>query len=360
MSAEGTKKLLRAFEKQAGTTHFLTSMSVSPPENYHNSETVEIDINRSGEEIAIPVADISSGYRLNEADQFVNKEFTPPIFKENFALNAYTLLKRLPGNTPFDSPQFQAAATARIASGTQKILKKIQRTLELQWSQIYTTGTVTLYDSDGNAVYVVDFKPKATHFPTAGTAWDAAGADPVGDLLALFNVIRNDGLNDVEQTVFSEAAFEQALKIDSFKDRYNRDGIMLGNMVPMQVGGTGGGNFRGTLEIGNYRINIWTYGGRYTDPVTGSKKQYIDGPYVCAMAPGRFDTTFGAIPRIVAPDSRVMKYVPRRVMMGNRRLDMSVNAWVTPDGETVYAGVGTRPMGIPTDIDAIGCLNTGL
>jgi len=69
----------------------------------------------------------------------------------------------------------------------------------------------------------------------------------------------------------------------------------------------------------------------------------------------RLDLTFGAVPRIAPPEARAMPFMPNRVSGGG--FDMSPNAWLSPDGETLAVSISSRPLPIPTEIDSFGCLD---
>lgn len=364
MSDTTTVRMISAYIQQAAPTMFLSGFFQSPMENFHSSEEIEIDIERSDEDIAIVIQDLSTGYRMNTDDIYTNKKFKPPIYKESVNLNSSDLLKRLPGMDPFETPNFRGNIITRMFSKMTKIERKIRRSIELNAAQVLQTGVITLTDAAGNALYTLDYFPKATHFPTAGTAWNLAGADPAGDILALANVIRNDGLTDPDQLLMGENAFEAFVKNDDIQKRFDIRRIDLGTIAPMEMRGQGG-NFRGVVEIGNYRYDVWTYGGRYKDPQTGTKIQYLDPAKVVVRASsGRLDATFGAIPNIgrelgVTGPSLVPQ-LPGRISNGEGGMDLFTNVWIEPNGEILYGGVGTRPLLIPTAIDTYGCLATGV
>lgn len=363
MSGTVTKRMLRAYEQMAGATLFLTGLFQSPPENFHTSEEVEIDIVRSDEDIAIVIQDLSTGYRMNSEDLYTNKGFKPPIFKEAIALNAFDLIKRMPGQNPFESPDFRANLILKMFNGMVKVERKIRRALEQQASQVLQTGTVTLADENGTALYTLDYKPKGTHFPTSGTAWGQVGADPLGDLQALAEVIRNDGLDDPDQLIMGVKAFNAFIADEEVQKHYDNRRIDQGTISPMRMNGQGG-NFRGVVEIGNYRYDIWTYGGRYKDPQTGNKIQFVDPAKVIMRASGgRLDATFGAIPNIGvllnSQANQLLPELPSRISNAEGGMDLHTNAWLTNDGEQMFGGVGTRPLLIPTAIDTFGCLDTG-
>jgi len=358
MSGTATKKLIRLYESAgSNVTRFLSGFFQSPPQNFHSTESVEIDIVRSDEDIAIVVEDLSTGSRMNSDDLYTNKEFKPPIYDEAMAINAYDALKRSPGANPFGDVNVQSTIVTRAFKNYQKIEKKIRRAIEFQASQVLQTGVVDLKNAAGVSLYAIDYKPKATHFPTAGTAWSDPAAPVLGDLLALATVVRSDGLVNPNTLIMGEDAFENAVKNTQFKERFDVRRIDLGRVSPMQVNGEGG-QYRGVVEIGTYMFDIWTYGARYKDPQTGNSTPYVDPDKVIMLAlPGTvLDATFGAVPMIAPPDARVAPFMPSRMQANG--VDMFPNVWLTPDGKQLIAGLASRPLMIPTGIDTFGCITT--
>lgn len=363
MSTSVTKRMLEAYFQDAPATMFLASLFQVRPENIHRSETVEIDIERSDEDISIAIQDLSTGARYNSKDLYTNKNFTPPIHKEKFALNAFDLIKRQPGFNPFEDVTFLRNLTRQFFSNMREIARKINRSIEVQASQVLQTGTVVLNDENGNAVYSINYSPKASHFPTAGTAWGSTGDTPIKDLNSLANEIRNNGLGDVDQGIFGEDAFEAMMENTDIQNRLDTRRADLGQIARMPVGGTRGGNFRGTLDMGNFKIDVWTYGGRYKDPQTGNKVQFVDPSKVILRdSMGRLDATFGAIPNIARElgmnSTSLIPGLPSRFPSVAAQSDLTTNAWISPDGEQAFGMVGSRPLLIPTAIDTFGCLET--
>lgn len=364
MSDTTTKRMIAAYFQRGTILMFLSGFFESPAENFYSSEKIEIDIERSDEDIAIVVQDLSTGHRMNTDDLYTNKEFTAPIFKEAINLNSNDLLKRMPGDDPFMQVNVRANIITRMFKKMSKIERKIRRSIELQAAQILQTGSVTLTDENGVALYILDFLPKATHFPIAGIAWGSPGATIAADISALAEVIRNDGLADPDQLLMGIDAFEAFIKDDDIQKRYDNRRIDQGTIAPMQMRGSGGA-FRGTVEIGNYKYDIWTYGNRYKDPQTGAKIQYLDpGKVVVRASSGRMDATFGFIPNIGRElgltGTNLVPDLPSRISSEGGSMDLFTNAWISPDGETLFGGVGARPLLIPVAIDTYGCLDTGL
>ena len=360
MSDTSTKVMLSAYEQDIEPSMFLSGQFQSPRRNFHNSEEVEIDIIRSEEDISIAIQDLSTGARLNSEDIYTNKAFRPPIHKEAGPINAHNLIKRMPGQDPFQAVDFQANAIARGVRLGRKLQRKILRAIEVQSAQVMTLGVVTLVDENGNGIYSIDYKPKATHFPTTANAWNTATATMLADIEALANVIRGNGLSDPDMLIMGEGSYELFIQDADVLARFDNRRIQGNGIVPMDRLGNGG-IFRGVIEIGNYKYDIWTYGGRYRDPQTGVSTKYIpDDKVVVRSSTGRMDATFGGIPRIGAPDPRVPAALTSRVSVPDQMLDLQMNAWITQDGETMMVQAGTRPLMIPTAIDTYGCLDTGI
>lgn len=367
MSDKTTKKMLSAYIQNAmAPTAFLSGMFQVRPENFHESEKVEIDIQRSGEDVAIVVQDITTGHRLNSDDLYTNKEFTPPVFKEAFALNAFDLLKREPGQNPFASSFIRQNLMARVTRNGIKVINKIKRSIELQASQVLQTGKVDLKNEAGTTLFTIDFKPKATHFPTVSVAWNAVGADPMGDINSVAEVVRTDGLSDPNVLIMGTKAWMEFSSNADVREMLDNRRIEGNSLVAMQMLGNGG-IYRGTVEIGNYKYDIFTYGGRYKDPQTGVSTMFVDPAKVIVMSmDARLDLTFGAVPNIgelmgTSQRAQLLPELPGRLSgTGANGFDLFTTAWTTNDGEQLFAGFAARPLCIPTAIDTFACLNTGL
>lgn len=364
MSGTTTRRMISAYYQEASPTAFFTGMFAARPENFHSSEEVEIDIVRSEEDVSIVIQDLSTGYRMNSDDLYTNKGFKPPIHKEAFPLNAFELISRMPGQDPFQSPDFRANIITKVFSGMRKIERKIRRAMELQASQIMQTGIVTLTDSAGTALYTLDYKPKATHFPTAAVSWATATlTQKIAHLTSLCDVIRGDGLVDPDELDIGATAWENLLQTTGFLDRLDSRRADLGTITPMEKRG-GGGIYRGALELGNYKLDVFTYSGRYKHPQTGVSTPYLDpAKIVVRSSAARMDATFGAIPNIGAllgASGRLIPELPQRMNSTDSGMDLFTNVWMDGPGEALFGGVGARPLMVPTAIDTYGCLDTQL
>ncbi len=365
MTDATTKRMLSAYRPLAGAPMFLSGWFQSPPQNFHRSEKVEIDVERDEPNVALPVQDLDTGFRHNKNTKFTNKEWTPPVFNEAAIVKGWDTLKREPGEIPYSDGEFIGRARARALRSLPKLERKIRRAIELMASQVLQTGKISIKDSTG-ALYEEDFEAKDTHFPNAATTWGDSGADPLNDLQGLAQKIRRHGKTRPRVLIFGETAFGKFIDDATVQKRLDNRNMKLGEVAP-EVRGAGA-TFQGFVWIGHYRFEMWTYDGFYIDPETNTDKSFVDDNNVIMLsraappddAAARFDLTFGEMPLLKLPSDAARRFLPpaTRLMDGERSLDLQLNAWFSGDGRNLHVSAGTRALTIPTAVDAFGCLNT--
>lgn len=346
--------------EEASAPMFLSGFFQTPEQNFHNSEKIEIDVQRDDEEIAIVIQDLSVGARQNEMGKYVAKAFTPPIFDEEGNINAFNLIKRMPGENPYADPDFQGHAIAQSFQIFRRLEMKVRRAIELQCAQVLQEGKITHKDSAGNTLYVLDYQPRSAHFVTVSTPWAADGTtgNPFTDIASLANLLRRNGRKNPTRLIFGSTALQRFMNSAVVKAQLANVGMQnLFQIAPATRGE--GASFVGRFWIENYWYEIWSYEGGYRNPQTGNFTPYVDPFKVIMLGDGRLDLSFGAIPRIVGPEQRVLPFLPERISNGDRAIDMSTFAWITPDGKHLKVSCGTRPLAIPTAIDTFGTLTVG-
>lgn len=355
MSDATTIRMINAYMERATAPMFLSGFFQSPAVNFHNSEKVEIDVERDDEDVAIVVTEIGAGGRKNESSLYTNKAFTPPIYKEEATIDGFKLIERQPGQDPFQNPDYQANAVVRSFDVFRKLERKIRRSVELQASQVLQTGTLTLTDDASNSLYTLDFGMKATHEVTVGTAWSGAGT-PIDDIDDIARVIRRDGKSRPDRLIMGNTAMRNFLADSEVQARLDNRSMQVGMVAP-EVRGEGA-TFQGWVWIGNYRFEMWLYDGFYRDPVSGNHVPFVADDKVIVMSSGgRLDLTYGNIP-IIDRDPRASQFLPPRMSSPDRGIDLVTNAWMSRDGTSLTVFAGARPLTIPTAIDTFGCLDT--
>lgn len=358
---EFRKQMIAKFEQTRAPDLALSSKFTVRPGNIADTEKVLIDIERYDEEVS-PVVRALEGPTLNAADQFTSKEFIPPTINEGAAIDVGQLLKRLPGQTEYDATDvsWQAVLVRHMLRLMRLMGGKIGRNREWQASQILTTGIVQLTNENGDLTYEVDYKPKATHFPTAGIAWDGVTPTILADIESLADVIRNDGLVDANELWMGSDSFNAFVADPAVQAHYDNRRMNFGTIEPRELGM--GAKLQGTLSIGNYQFSIITYNGRGIlpgDPPTTKTKFLPVDKVVFLSDETRLDTVFGGIPRVVPVDPRFAGFLPDRVAVPGA-VDMAPNIYATLNGKQTMFELESRPLLIPTQIDGYGCLDTGV
>ena len=358
MSHKTTTKMIEAVRQVATPTMFLSGMFQAPRRNFFNSQTVQFDIVRGNRSIAPVITNMAAGGHINSADQFTNKEFTPPVFKEVGHINGFDMINRMPGDTPFTDPRFQAAGISKATELIRINSDKIKRTNELQAAQILQTGTLTLKDEKNVDAFSIDFKPKSSHFFNAATAWaTVASATPLLDLETACDVIQTDGMATADTAIFGADAWNNFIRNADVQALLDNRRMILGGIAPREMGP--GAKFMGTMSVGSYTLELWTYIGLYDDLAGNIGVKYVDDAKVIVRASsGRMDALFGSIPQIVKPSVRVLPFMPRSIRSSTMQMGMSLNAWSDDQGENVFVQVAARPLLVPSQIDTFACITT--
>jgi hypothetical protein len=357
MSDTSTIQLIDMYLEEASAPMFLSGFFRSPPSNFHTTEEIEFDIQRDSEDVAVVVTDLSVGPRHNESSVYTSKSFKPPIYDEAATISSFDMIKRQPGQNPFQSPDYAANATRAAFTIYRKLENKIRRAVEWMAAQVLQTGQLTLIDSSGVALYTLNFQPKATHMATVSTTWATNGSTgaPLTDLGNLATVVRRDGRQEPKRLIFGDSAFQRFLANADVKAALDVLRLQTAVIAPETRGQ--GATYQGRVWIGHYSFEIWTYDGYYKHPATGVLTPYVAPDNVIMLGDGRLDLTFGAIPMIVAPDQRALPFLPPRISSASGGLDLTTNAWVDPTGKHVHVSAGTRPLTIPTAIDTFARLD---
>lgn len=354
MSDAITKTMLAAYRPESAAHRFFTSLCNIV---FFKTDLVEIDIERDDEEVAIAITNLEDPGRQNTDDLYTNKEFTPPIFKERLGIQAARLLSRLAGNTAYDSVEFQAAASAKAMKGGRKLEKKIVRAVERMAAEVFQTGMLTIRNAAGTPIMALDFKPKAAHFPTAGTLWSNAAAPALDQLEDLADTILQNGKVECSKVLMGRTAMREFLNLTQVKEKLDLRRLEGGGInKPKSIAGA---TYHGDIVAGSYSFEIWGYKGWFKDPATGLMTRYLGDDKVVMWSEGtRVTAAFGEVPVLPTPaQSAAVKYLPPR-LSNPAGSDMRLQAWVENDGQSLTVQASSRPVVFPEGIDTFGCLST--
>jgi hypothetical protein len=328
---------------------------------FSTSTSVTIDIKRFGEPVAVVVTK-ATGVNFNDISKFTTKEFTPPEYGEGFQLDADDLYNREAGTNEYDAAYAEnaGAVVAKMMDGFMVVDAMINRAVELQASQILQTGKLDLVDDSGATRYNLDFKPKATHFPTVGTAWsNHSGSSPLTDLESICDVIRADGKINPKKAILGALALKNFLANDEVKARADIRRYSLIDIAPEMA--DSGLIYYGNVMVGTYDLELWTYPETYEDPQTGNPTKYISDHSAVVIGDGcRLDMCGARIPRLLPLDPRLAGLVPGRLSSRTGGFDINTNVYASENGEQLKAELKSRVLLAPIQIDGFGCINTNV
>src|SRR3954471_5468369 len=136
MSDKSTIALIDMYLEESSPPMFLSGFFRSPPNNFHTTEEVELDIVRDTDQVAIVVKDLSLPPNHNENTLYTNKRLKPPIYDEEGAVTSFDMIQRQPGQATFTQPNYAANATKQAFAIFRKLENKIRRAIELQAAQV--------------------------------------------------------------------------------------------------------------------------------------------------------------------------------------------------------------------------------
>lgn len=328
-----------------------------------DTHKVTYDIERSGAPVAVAVKEISDDGRVVVLDKFTNKEIIPPVYKEYSPISVFKSHDRQFGANPYDNPDAVAYAITQVQKNLKNLEERQRAAYELQAADVLQTGTCTLIDSDSKTMYEVDWKPKASHFPTAGTTagygglWGGGSETVISDLTKLSSQINTDGKMLATDAYFGETAWlaftaELAVSGGTFDIRR----VDQGSITPFNT--FNGANLHGELILTNTKLRLWTYDAEYEAISGGAMTRFLNKKKVIVMndSPAATKTAaFGIVPKFTENDPRIRRYIPARNMRGDGMsffIDGKTDAW----GDNLYVRLASRGVMIPKAIDTFGCL----
>ena len=357
MQSAFLEKVLKLFKSAPNMDKmgFLSSFFKTTEEDYTDAEYVDIDIVRSGENVAPVLRDIGTGAVVVADDVFTGKQIKPPVYSLVRPVNIFDLMKRQPGENEYKEIGTWFGRLVNVLKRAFVLMSgMLLRSVELQASQVLQTGKLTLTADAGNSAYTLDFQPKATHFKTVTNLWSGNSADPLADLEEMADVIRDDGLVDATTVIFGAKAWNYFIKNSNVQNAVKKDGLGLGNLAPQIV--NKGGKYMGYVEIGAYRLDLLVYNGRYSDFNSNTVKKYVDENKVIMtadIADLDFRRVYGGVPSI-GMDEPFASIIPEQVTYEN---GVRVHNRVYKDqkGNTYSAESTVRPVNIPVSIDRFAC-----
>jgi hypothetical protein len=217
-----------------------------------------------------------------------------------------------------------------------------------------------LTDELGNEAFKLGLTPETSHFPTVIVPWsDVNNADPLGDIDATADVIRDDGNVDVAILIFGNESWINFIKNEWVRENLRKDTLNMGVLAP-QIENKGGKRM-GYIDYGANRYLLFTYNGRY-NPFGNkdTKTKYLDPNNVILLpdtADLDFRRIFGGIPTIRTDTTFDQIFGADKTQIGGE-YDIRPRVFWSDDNETFIAEVKSRPLMLPVSYRRYGCIRT--
>jgi hypothetical protein len=291
-----TKAVVDVYKEMPQTTSFLRSLF---PSKEYSTKELSIEVQRGTEKIAVDVERGTEGNR-NSFSRSTEKVFVPPYYKEYFDATQIDLYDRLFGSEAIDSGVF-AQFVQNIAENNMQLKEKIERSYELQCSQVLQTGIVTL-----NSGINIDFKRKAASLVNLGSInsnryWnDQTNSTVFDDVTTACDFLRQVGKSQggTINAIFGSKALTALLNNTKFKESADIRNYKLADITSPMRNATGA-TLHGSFSAGAYDVMIWSYPEFY-DNSSNVSTPYID-PRVIIFLPEspRFRMGFAAVPQLL-------------------------------------------------------------
>lgn len=295
---------------------------------------------------------LGTGGRRVDLSSHDTKEFTVPEYNDYATITEEDMFKVQLGQTEYE--QKAASIVELITDRQQPISRMHRRAEEKQASDALFQGKVVL--ADGTKV---EYNKKDTHTISAASAkWNTANGKPTEMIKNACRLCADDGL--ISTAAFNlwmeDSGFSALLSSEDFEKNSKHLAGIKRTDINMPVEKTPGGIFHGQFSVGSFIINLWTYNEKYEIPTgygfanEGAKVGYI--PTGCALllpTEVNFRRYYGAINNVAS----------RAVDIGGSKLQLVETeqlpyAYDDLEGGSAvtYAGVKSRPLLVPVDIDS--------
>jgi hypothetical protein len=355
-------KVIALFNSQPNITKmgFLSSFFHVTPDSFTDSEQADLDEIFEGEEIAPAVTDLSTGAVTLVEEKFVNKQIPFPVYAMKSPAQIAALMNRQPGESAYVGARINwlARLAVLLVRKFSRMTNMIRRSMEQQAAQVLQTGDIILTDENGTAAFKLGLKTPVSHFPIVTVPWSDPAADPMGDIDVLSDIIRDDGLVDVENLIFGGKAWINFIKNPWVRENLKKEGLATGELSPQLR--DKGGKYMGYIDYGSNRYYFWTYNARYNPFKSQTKIKYVD-PYNVIFLPNPSDLDFrrlfGGIPT-VRPDTTFDElFGTDKVQIGGE-YDIRPRVFWSEDQEAYIAEIKSRPLMLPISVSRYGCLKT--
>lgn len=291
--ALSTKFLAGVIERGAPPTNFLATVFGGTPQTT-DAETIKFDQISSAHKVA-PYVSRGAEASTVQLQGFETLSYAPPVIKLESPISEKDLGVKSPGTTEYDVDSLDRAGEIVLRALKNKE-EMIQRAEELQFADLFTTGTVKVRNQNGTVVNTINYSRSTALSKTLSGAdrWNQSGADPVTQLEAYANTMRkNNGRTPIRLILGQDAAaaFRNNAAVKSSAD------IMRGQ-IDAAFARQWNEQFQAALIFENCAgMQVWAYSGGYRNEA-GVYVPYVPSNGAILASPGEFEMHYAGVTEI--------------------------------------------------------------
>lgn len=332
-----TRTLLSALEYMKKPTTFFLELFFTVVDPV-DSDTIDIDIVRNGENMAAFVSPIIEG-KVVANEGFTTHTIKAPYIKEKMLLTAEDLMVRDPGKTIYGPNDGQEKRIQKnLAKKLRIMLDRFTRREEWMAAQGLTTGRINIV-GEGVPARQIDFDMRQTHLPVnlLNALWNNPLSDPIANLKSYVELILDDSGRTATKVIMGSRAARDFLAHAGVRAVLDNRRIVMGEIAPGLVN-------NGAQKIADWfdpNVEIWTYSGKYIDPATGNRMELMPPNAVLVGCTGTRAERHYAKIQDVETGNAVVQYFPK--------------SWPVKDPSGIWIMLQTAPLPAVHEIDAFVC-----
>lgn len=346
------RTMVKAFQKKQKPTNFLRNFF----------KTVMLDgivAEIQGQDVKATYSvdnQIGTGGNRHEFSYHETKEVVVPEYNDFTTLSEVDVFKKELGDTNYTVPD---KVVVKKVANRQALFSDMQRRAEeKQASDALFNGKVVLSNGDE-----IEYRKKETHNYKPTKKWTDDTQDAIADIEKMCQLCIDDGKISPSEfhLILESKGLNALLKNKSFRDNADLTKNIKRADISMPVEKTPGAKFHGQFSAGAYIVNLWSYNAKYEIPKGfGFANEGVSVPYVPAgkglILPnepefecyyGAVNNTNGAKPGLIGGVLNLEKV---------EQLPYAYDTLLNGSGVT-YAGVKSRPLLYPVNIDSMATLD---
>lgn len=305
------------------------------------TKSIDVDFVKGSRQVAPFVHPVIGGEIIKNKG-YETKTYTPTLVGPEKLTTVDDILTRSPGEQLYSAKTPAQRAIEKMARDFRELDDAITRREELMCAQALVTGQIPVIGKGLNEVIDFGFTNKET-ISTASKKWDAATADPIGDLKRWHKAVQRTGFTNCNICIMADnvaTAFINNEKVQKLLDTRNYNLAVI-QPAMLDNGVTYIGTIPG-LGMSIYTYNEW-YLDDWTDPANPTEKPMIPDDMVLLLSSNsQYSMYYGA----VAIGDENTKEI--RVVEGARVPD----TWLKRRPIRRFFGLYSAPLSVPHEVDS--------